>query len=157
MRNINVVAFVSALSLFVAPSVAFAGTEVFNRYSTTNTYNGYTETDVNVDVNTESVSTEHSVTESFSIKAEGTGNYSSSDVTASDYEDNYYYGDQESVNGGAWANSYDDTATTIVTGVEQTTVTFSRETSVEDIEVDTFSSSNFNGHEFEHTAGNRSN
>lgn len=156
MRNINVVAFISALSLVVAPTAAFAGTEVFNRYSTTNTYNGYTETDVNVDVYTESYSTEHSVTESFSIKAEGTGDYVSSDAYASDYEGRYFYGDQESVTGGAWASG-DDTATTIVTGVEQTTVTFSSESSVEDVTVDTFSSNEFNGHEFEHTAGNRSN
>jgi hypothetical protein len=138
MRNILTVALTAGFVVLGA-AAANADTSVYNKYSNTVITNGYTETDVDAHIYSESTT----VTDSLSIKAEsygGTTNVSSVTVTDHGYQAGSY---------SANTNPTDPVA--IVTVVDQHDTTFSSET----VKVDTFSSNNFSGTVYEHEAGNR--
>jgi hypothetical protein len=69
MRNLTVALF-AGLGVIASATGAFAGeTSVFNKYSHTNTYDGYTETNVDAHIYSET----NTITDSLSIKSESYG------------------------------------------------------------------------------------
>ena len=140
MRNLLTVIGLTAATLAATAATAFAGeTSVFNRYSTEHIYNGYTETDVNVDIHT----TTYSTTDVLTIKAESYGGDFNNAYT------NYYNGNVYAGSSSSNQVPVDPTAILIVTEQHVSEYT------TEDITIDTFSSNNFKGTVREHEAGTR--
>lgn len=140
MRNLLAIAGLTVVTLGAIASTASAGeVSVFNRYSKEKIYNGYTETNVEADIHTYSVTN----TDVLTIKAESYGGDFNNAYT------NYYNGNI--VAGSSSSNEVPVDPTAILVVTEQS----STEYTTENISIDTFSSNNFSGYSREHEAGTR--
>lgn len=147
MRNIFTTLTTVAL-LLAGTSAAFAGgTSTYNKYTTVNTHGGYTETTVDAEVVSESLTT----TESTSLKVESIadlGDVNVANVSVSGSIDG-------NVNFKATSHSSNNRPVDPVATVYVTEVTSFDTTSVsETADISTFSSNKFSGTEFTHEVGN---
>ena len=147
MRNLTA-AFVALLTVAATAGAASADTSAFNKYTTTNQYNGYSETNVDAHVSTES----KTITESSTLKVEsiadlGDTNVANVKVTGSIDGDVKFSATSHSSNN----RPVDPVATVYVTEVNQLNVS----TTSESADISTFSSFEFDSTTYEHEVGNR--
>jgi hypothetical protein len=122
---------------------AFADTSAYNKYTTTNTYGGYSETNVDAQIDShETVTTNSTTTKVEAIADKGDLNFASVN-----YNHGQFSANATSSNG----RPIDPVATIYVSTVNQNSVKSVDETAT----IDTFNSYQFSGTSFEHEVGNR--
>ncbi len=142
MRNLQIMlaAIVGSLSL---GSAAFADTSAYNKYTTTHTYGGYSETNVDAEVNSfETVVTDSSTTKVEAIADLGDRNFATVNYDGTKFTANATSSNNEPI---------DPVATIYVSTVNQS----STKTIEESATIDTFSKYNFSATTFEHEVGNK--
>lgn len=143
MRNLQIV-LATIVSTLAMTGAAFAGeTSTFNRYETTNTYGGYSQTNVDAHVSSNEVET----TYSNSTKVEAVADKGDVNFASVSYNHGQFSANATSSNG----RPVDPVAAIYTTNVSQTSVKTTNETA----DIDTFSKYNFSGTTFEHSVGNR--
>lgn len=142
MRNLQI-ALATIVSTLAMTGAAFADTSAYNKYTTTHTYGGYSETNVDAQIDSyETVTTNSSTTKVEAIADLGDRNFATV---------NYVNG-QFSANATSSNNQpIDPVATIYVSTVNQNSVKSIDESAT----IDTFSKYNFSGTSFEHEVGNR--
>jgi hypothetical protein len=142
MRNLQIV-LATIISTLAMTGAAFADTSAYNKYTTTNTYGGYSETNVDAQIDShETVTTNSTTTKVEAIADLGTSNFATV---------NYNHG-QFSANATSSNNApVDPVATIYVSTVNQNSVKSVDESAT----IDTFNSYQFSGTSFEHEVGNR--
>lgn len=145
MRNILTAALTAGFVVLGA-AAANADTATYNKYTNTHIYDGYTETNVNAHVNSQSVQkTVENSTKIESIADLGTTNIANVNVSGTIGGDIKFSADAHSSN----RQPIDPVATVYVSNINQTTFTKTNEVA----DINTFSSNKFSGTEYTHTVG----
>lgn len=148
MRNILTAALTAGVVVLGFAATANADTATYNKYTNTHIYDGYTETNVDAHVYSES----NVVTTATSVKVEaiadlGDRNVANVEVSGTIGGDIDFSADAHSSN----RRPVDPVATVYFSEVTQVDTTFSTETA----DIDTFTSNRFSGNERTHEVGTK--
>lgn len=137
MRNLTI-ALASIVGSFAFAGSAFADTSAYNKYTTTNTYGGYSETNVDAQIDShETVTTNSTTTKVEAIADKGDVNFATVN-----YNHGQFSANATSSNG----RPIDPVATIYVSTVNQNSVKSVDETAT----IDTLNKFSFSGTSFEH-------